>query len=182
MEYLTQNIAVNLKRIRAAKRLSLDEVSEQTGVSKSMLGQIERSGSNPTISTLAKIVSGLRVTLDDLIKEPPLEKLYVSKEKLVPTKEEPGQYRVYSYFPYEKNRNFELYMIDVWPGGSYVSGSHGEKTSEYITAVKGEMTIQVDKEQYTVKEGDGFRFDTDREHSYINLGTQVASIVCVFQF
>lgn len=42
MDYLNDNIAINLKRIRAARGISLDVVSEQTGVSKSMLGQIER--------------------------------------------------------------------------------------------------------------------------------------------
>ena len=45
MDYLSNNVAVNLKRIRKSKSMSLDQVSEQTGVSKSMLAQIERSGS-----------------------------------------------------------------------------------------------------------------------------------------
>ena len=42
MDYLSNNVAVNLKRIRKSKSMSLDQVSEQTGVSKSMLAQIER--------------------------------------------------------------------------------------------------------------------------------------------
>ena len=40
MDYLTENVAVNLKRIRQSKGMSLDQASEQTGVSKSMLSQI----------------------------------------------------------------------------------------------------------------------------------------------
>ena len=44
MDYLTENVAVNLKRIRQSKGMSLDQVSEQTGVSKSMLSQIEKGG------------------------------------------------------------------------------------------------------------------------------------------
>ena len=43
MDYLSNNVAVNLKRIRKSKSMSLDQVSEQTGVSKSMLAQIERA-------------------------------------------------------------------------------------------------------------------------------------------
>ena len=42
MDYLTENVAVNLKRIRQSKGMSLDQASEQTGVSKSMLSQIEK--------------------------------------------------------------------------------------------------------------------------------------------
>ena len=40
--YLSHNVAVNLKRIRTSKGMSLDVLSEQTGVSKSMLAQIEK--------------------------------------------------------------------------------------------------------------------------------------------
>ena len=42
MDYLSHNVAVNLKQIRQSKGMSLGEVAEQTGVSKSMLAQIER--------------------------------------------------------------------------------------------------------------------------------------------
>ena len=42
MDYLSHNVAINLKRIRQSKKMSLDKVSEQTGVSKSMLAQIEK--------------------------------------------------------------------------------------------------------------------------------------------
>lgn len=54
MDYLNQNIAINLKRIRQARGMSLDLVAEQTGVSKSMLGQIERGEANPTIGILGR--------------------------------------------------------------------------------------------------------------------------------
>ncbi|HSU80106.1 MAG TPA: helix-turn-helix transcriptional regulator, partial [Candidatus Angelobacter sp.] len=53
-------IGQRLKHIRVTKGLSLDRVAELTGVSKPMLGQIERAQSNPTVSTLWKIAEGLR--------------------------------------------------------------------------------------------------------------------------
>ena len=56
MSQLEKNIALNLKRIRKSHHMSLDMMAEKTGVSKSMLGQIERGESNPTISTIGKIV------------------------------------------------------------------------------------------------------------------------------
>ena len=55
MTQLDKNIAFNLKRIRKSKNMSLDMLAERTGVSKSMLGQIERGESNPTVSTLSLI-------------------------------------------------------------------------------------------------------------------------------
>ena len=46
MDYLSYNVAVNLKQIRQSKGMSLGEVAEQTGVSKSMLAQIEKGTAN----------------------------------------------------------------------------------------------------------------------------------------
>ena len=49
MDYLSHNVAVNLKRIRRSRGMSLDLVAEQTGVSKSMLAQIEKDRANPSL-------------------------------------------------------------------------------------------------------------------------------------
>ena len=53
------NIGKHLKNIRQNRELSLDEAAEMTGVSKPMLGQVERGQSSPTITTLWKIATGL---------------------------------------------------------------------------------------------------------------------------
>lgn len=63
---MSYNVSVNLKRIRQAKGMSLDRVSEQTGVSKSMLAQIEKGTANPSLGVLAKITSGLRIEFQTL--------------------------------------------------------------------------------------------------------------------
>ncbi len=69
MDYLNKNIARNLKRIRLVKGLSLDNVAEQTGVSKSILAQIERGEANPTIGTIERIISGLRIGITELTED-----------------------------------------------------------------------------------------------------------------
>ena len=60
MDTIDKNISINLRKIRKEQNMSLDMLSERTLVSKSMLGQIERGESNPTITTIAKICEGLR--------------------------------------------------------------------------------------------------------------------------
>lgn len=55
-------IANQLKNLRKSRGLSLDATAQLTGVSKAMLGQIERGESSPTIATLWKIASGLEAS------------------------------------------------------------------------------------------------------------------------
>ena len=103
---------MNLRRIRKVRNMSLDAVAEQTGISKSMLGQIEREQFNPTIAVLGKIVRGLRIDFNDLICMPPFETRVVRGETLYPSKEVKGRYQVYTYFPYKKECSFEVYQIE----------------------------------------------------------------------
>ena len=134
--YLSHNVAVNLKRIRTSKGMSLDVLSEQTGVSKSMLAQIEKGTANPSLGVLGKITSGLRIEFQELIDAPPMESCLVTPDQMTPTKEMIGEYKVWTCFPYEDNHQLEIYRIDIEPGGKYISGSHGEKTREYLAVME----------------------------------------------
>ena len=57
MDDLNYNVAVNLKRIRREKGMSLEGMAEQTGVSKSMLAQIEKGIANPSLGVIGKIIA-----------------------------------------------------------------------------------------------------------------------------
>jgi transcriptional regulator with XRE-family HTH domain len=182
LNHINRNIAVNLRKIRVAKNLSLEETAEQTGVSKSMLAQIERGETNPSIGCLVKVVSGLRVELTELMETPRQEIYYISKEEIVPTKEVEGQYSVFTYFPYEKGRPFEIYGMDIYPKGCYYSGSHGENTVEYVTVTAGTLTLKVRGKAYAISQGEAFRFDSDAKHWYCNEGTETVRLTSVFSF
>ena len=134
--YLSHNVAVNLKRIRTSKGMSLDVLSEQTGVSKSMLAQIEKGTANPSLGVLGKITSGLRIEFQELIDTPPMESCLVTPDQMTPTKEMIGEYKVWTCFPYEDNHQLEIYRIDIEPGGKYISGSHGQMENLRLSVVK----------------------------------------------
>ena len=77
-------IPENLKNLRAERKLSLGEAAELTGVSKSMLGQIERGESSPTIATLWKIATGLGVSFTALLESPDQEIEIVKETDMTP--------------------------------------------------------------------------------------------------
>lgn len=173
MSHLDKNIAINLKRIRKSKNMSLDMMAEQTGVSKSMLGQIERGESNPTVTTIGKIVEGIRVSFEELIQTPLEQVTVVKKGDQILARHMEDNYKLYTYLPYDKRRNFEIYLLEISPKGVYSTGSHGENTYEYVTVSEGELTLAINDEKYIVNENDSIKFATDREHSYHNNGTKM---------
>ena len=181
MEFITKNVSRNLKRIRKAREMSLEDVAKQTGISKSMLGQIERGVSTPTVETLGKIVSGLRVSFNSLISSVKNDIIIVNKIDLEPSyisKDE--EYKAYEYFPYEEDRTFEIYMMNLQARSSYESDGHGENTYEYLTVLSGIVTIMVDGKSYTVTEENCIRFPTSSRHTYINNSDVMAKFSVTF--
>lgn len=161
-------IAANLKRLRMDRQLSLGKLAELCGVSKVMLGQIERGESNPTINTIWKIASGLKVPYTALIDEPMESSICVRRENAKFQSAVEGKYRLYCYFTNHAGRNFELFSVELDPHTIYESFPHGEKAQEYILIDNGELTLTVGESQYILNAGDSIVFDSTLKHSYFN--------------
>lgn len=168
MNDLNLIIAANLRQLREDRKLSLDKVAEVTGVSKSMLGQIERGESNPSITTIWKIASGLKISFTSLVNAPQADTVLVDQAAVEPLAGDGGRYRVYPLFPYEEGRRFEIYTVEIEPGGCFESDSHGERTLEFVTVFDGELTLTTNNREYVLKRGESIRFRADRPHAYRN--------------
>jgi transcriptional regulator with XRE-family HTH domain len=83
-------LAANLRRLRIARRLSLSELARATGMSKATLSSVESGRSNPTVETLAALAAALRVSLGELLEEPPLGEIRVVRGGRLDHIEEPG--------------------------------------------------------------------------------------------
>ena len=65
---VTNIVAANARKLREQKKLTLDAAAAVTGVSRSMLAQIEKGEVNPTISVLWKIANGYKVSFTSLLE------------------------------------------------------------------------------------------------------------------
>lgn len=176
MKNINKILALNLKIIRKERKLSLDKLADITGVSKSMLGQIERGESSPTITTIWKIANGLKISFTSLLNKPQPEILIITKKDIDPLIEDNGKYKLYSFFPYDNERNFEIYSVEIERGGYLNAEPHIQGTKEFITVFKGEITIRVGNEEYNINEGESIQFRADRPHSYHNSGDKYTKI------
>ena len=93
MEQLSLKIGERLKEIRNTRHLTLGEAAELTGVSKPMLGQIERGQSSPTINVLWKISTGLKIPLSFFCRQPETEYTVAGLSEKEMIKEEDGGMR-----------------------------------------------------------------------------------------
>jgi transcriptional regulator with XRE-family HTH domain len=182
VENLNKLIGENLKRLRSETGLSLDAVAKLSGVSKSMLGQIERGEVNPTISTVWRIANGLKVSFTSLVSRARPESEVVRRADLEPLVESDGRVRNYPVFPFDAERGFETYAVEIDPAGYLQADAHPGGTEEFITLLTGEMTVRVGDDEHTLGAGDSIRFRADVPHAYHNPGRDVARTVMVIHY
>ena len=167
---LQKIIASNARTIRERKKLTLDAAAKLTGVSRSMLAQIEKGDVNPTISVLWKMANGYKVSFTSLMDNRAEGPLLVRAEDVSPLIEGDGRYRNYPAFPFQEGRSFETYRIQIEPEGHLEAQPHMTGTEEYITVFSGCVEIHADGERYLLHEGDSLRFKADVAHAYRNVG------------
>lgn len=172
LDQMNQIVAKNIKRLREERKLSMDELSKLSGVSKSMLAQIERGGGNPTISTLWKISNGMKVPFDALTVRPKSPYELVKTSDLQPLLEDGGKVKNYSIFPDDENRRFAVYYLELEEGSYWESEPHLKGAEEFITIFSGKIEICTGGRSFQVEKGESIRFKADAVHSYKNIGAE----------
>ena len=172
MNDLTSVIANNLAQIRHQKKLSLDKLSALSGVSKAMLGQIERAESNPTVNTLWKIASGLHVPFNRLIttNKPKAELVRLSEVESI---SDSDGMTIFPQFSLNQEKNLEIFLIMLAPRGCHISDPHDINSEEYVLLIDGELEIEIGEQKYHLHPGDAIYFQSDQLHAYRNLTDEI---------
>ena len=169
-------VAHNIRDIRDQKKLTLDAAAKLTGVSRSMLAQIEKGDVNPTISVLWKIANGYKTSFTSLIDVQDSSHLLIRASDVTPLVEDEGRYVNRPAFPFQEDTRFESYMIEIKPGGGLQAQPHMGGTEEFLTVFSGHVEVTAGSECFSIGPGDSLRFKADMAHSYRNAGEGAASM------
>lgn len=186
MDNPAEQIAKNVKWFRGEKGWSLDRTALETGVSKAMLGQIERGESSPTIATLWKIVKGFNISLSSLIEEP--QEKGVEAVTVIRDADEirqqfaDDQMLLAPLFPYDPEVSFEYFEMTFPTGYERLSVAHKRGVIEIVTLISGSMEILSDEEWHVLHAGQSIRFKGDRPHGYRNHSGEDAVALTVINY
>ncbi|BDX18291.1 DNA-binding protein [Halopseudomonas aestusnigri] len=176
MQEISQYLADTLRQLRTDRGWSLDRAATECGVSKAMLGQIERGESSPTVATLWKIASGFGTSLSSFIEPPPAEQRGVTLRSADTLRQRPAAdaMLIAPLFPFDARYGFELFELTLLPGYERLSEPHSEGVVEHVIVVRGVMELLVRGVWQQLKEGEAVRFAADQPHGYRNAGTEPA--------
>ncbi len=160
-------LPARLKEARRVKGLSLEAVANLSGVSRSMVSQIERGESSPTISTLWNLTRALQVDFAGLLEESNTsDQIETLRKSEVPSIDNMGEKcRIRILSPPEEAGKHEVYEIQLQAGGSLNSQPHARGANEQLTVLEGAVRVTSGTAVSDLQQGDTARYAADIVHS-----------------
>lgn len=178
-------IGKNMQRIRREQNLTLNALSERSGVSKAMLSQIESNKVNPTIATVWKIAKGLGVDLHDLLDtdKKKKRKFVVNRSDAIhvlDTEEHGVTITVLS--PLEMAGDLECYLLVFEPNTALSSDAHYPGTEEFLTVIEGCVRVRAAENSADLHAGDFLAYHADIRHTIENESASDAIVHMVVRY
>ncbi|APZ54877.1 helix-turn-helix domain-containing protein [Salipiger abyssi] len=171
-EAVLGRIPGRLKEARQAQGLSLDAVAKLSGVSRSMVSQIERGESNPTVATLWNLTRALQVDFAGLLAlDAPRRAIEVIRADQAPTITGHGRgCHITILSEPEKVGQYEVYDIRFEPDGALESEAHGPGAREHLTVLEGALAVRSGETEELLRPGDTARYAADLAHAIRDAG------------
>ncbi len=167
-------LSQRLRGLRAERAWSLQRAAEACGVSKAMLGQIERGESSPTVALLWRIAGGFGCALSDLLPPHAGAAAEVRDPRRVRARPASDAMLVAPLFAFDPALAFEVFELTLLPGYERVSEPHVAGVVEHVVVQRGSLEVLSDGAWVRLGEGEGLRLAGDREHGYRNAGAEPA--------
>jgi len=178
---LNRAVGENIKRIRKGKKLSMERLAEQAGVSRSMLGQIERGEANPSVAILGKLASALKVPAEVLLENDDFQSLAMFHEE----KQERvagGKVVLRQNYPYDDVTRLESSFIELYIGVTYEPEISVPGCICHLTVMSGYPEIVAEGESFRLAERDTLRFAADRPWKIVNMTNSTTRLMLVYQY
>ncbi|HZL90149.1 MAG TPA: XRE family transcriptional regulator [Pirellulaceae bacterium] len=183
-EPLHQVVCDRVRDKRKSRGWTLEQLASLSGVSRSMLSQIERGAANPTLGVAFRIAQAFGLSLGDLVDTPrpgPRIDLIRADDRSFLFRDDP-LVRIRTLSPLHLEKDVEFYELTLRPGGVLTSSPHFEGTREFLTIEEGHVRVASAGESVELRKGDSCHYPADVPHEIANLGDgdSVAFLVDIY--
>lgn len=166
-------LAEELRHFRKKNQFSLEQLSEISGVSRSMISKIERCETVPSTVILSKLAEALGITFSQLMA-PAIDReiVHIPAARQPILRDEQSGFQRRCLSPVLPGRGVD-WVLNTLPAGTETGNfvAHRRGVEEYIYVLKGRLRATVGDQQIVLGEGDSLYFQADADHSFSNLGT-----------
>jgi transcriptional regulator with XRE-family HTH domain len=164
-----------LRQLRLRKKIALVDLGKHTGLSASMLSQLENGKLVPTLPTLARIAMVFDVSLDHFFGNKKRKGLFsiVRNGERIRFPERPDAPKPSYFFEClafsTQDKSIQAYVAEFPKRGTEEVVEHFHEGAEFVHLLEGHLSIRYEDEEHVLKTGDSVYFDSSEPHSYQGL-------------
>ncbi|MDD3347305.1 helix-turn-helix transcriptional regulator [Oscillibacter sp.] len=180
---LNRAVAENIKRIRKGKKLSMERTAVLAGVSRSMLGQIERGEANPSVAIIGKLAAALKVPAEVLLENDDFDSLLLVRElDQKAARLDGGKAVLRPSFPYDDTTRQESFFLDLYISAHYAPDPSVPGCVCHATLMSGSVQVSAEEQNFQLLERDALRFAADRPYYFENMSNSTARLMLVYRY
>lgn len=168
-------IGKRIRRARLAKKISLDTMANETGLSKEFIKKIEGGGQRPSVGTLLQISRTLHIDSSFLLKE---QDDAIEERSKAYTKRT-DNYAYTPLTPNAENKHLKAFRIVVESQKSHGGVGFQHEGEEFVYVLEGKVEVQVGDHVNKLKKGDSLHFNSGVKHDLRNTGKIDAELIVV---
>jgi transcriptional regulator with XRE-family HTH domain len=182
---LSGQLGKTIQRMRKAYNLSLSELAEQSGVAKSIISQIERNETNPTLATIWRLSQALDVSIERVLattdEEPFIDRSSRADTPILVSEDNKMRLAIIGWI--KTVEWLQWYDVLSDPGGVLDSEGHQRGSVECLSVIEGEFEVEVGGVTQRAKAGETLRYRCDRHHVVRCIGEAPgrAFMVCILK-
>lgn len=175
-------VGARVRSLREGAGLSLRDLAERSGVSATMLSQVERGQTSPTLAVAGRIASGLELSLSQLLRLDEAPHVVVSRGE-DHRRQVRGGHRIEELTPPLPGLRVDVSAHELDPGNA--TGGEGDRpmhepgSRETAVVLEGELVLAVDDEEHMLRAGDSVTFDADLPHHFENQSEAATRFIAV---
>lgn len=180
-EAVNRHLGSRVKQLRAGRGWSLEGLAQASGVSRSMLSQIEREQANPTLAVTLRIARAFGLSLGELLDLPGAASsvIVIRAEDHAYDYRSDADCRIRTLSPLNLEKDVEFYEVRLQPGGVLRSSPHFEGTREFLAVQRGLVRVESAEDREDLKPGDSASYRADVPHAIINTGKSDAAVYLI---
>jgi transcriptional regulator with XRE-family HTH domain len=164
-------VAPRLRRVREQRAMTLTEVAERTGISKSTLSRLENGQRRPSLELLLPLAQVYRVPLDDLVGAPEVGDPRIRLK--------PRQVNGRTVLPLTRPGGVQAWKI-VIPASQSAPQPRTHDGFEWLYVLAGRMRLILGDRDLVLGVGEAAEFDTQVPHWFGSTGDGPAEVLSIF--
>jgi transcriptional regulator with XRE-family HTH domain len=171
-----KSFGAKMEQLRLAKKMSLEQLANLTGLSQRYLRDIEQGIANPSVSVVIQIAKALSIDSGSFLSA---EDEVSEKKRMESFFKRTQAYSYKTLTPQAEKKHMKAFLVTIDPKQDHRMVDYRHEGEEFVYVLKGEIEVIVGENQHLLKENETLHFDSGLAHKLRNLTEENAKLLVV---